>query len=61
MKQEIKIEQTLIDDLKVLHGIDAIEEIKNAAKKLGFETEIIITNEGDISESKSITGKSIGE
>jgi hypothetical protein len=45
---KVEIEQTLIDDLKVLHGIDTLAEINEAIRKnSGEEAEIIITNKGD--------------
>ncbi len=54
MKQVVNVEQTLIDDLSLLHGINAIEEINKAVKSMGFEPEINITNNGDFLESQSI-------
>lgn len=48
---EVNIEQSMIDDLKVLHGIDAIEEINSAIlKDLGVLPIINVTNNGDNSE-----------
>lgn len=45
---KVKIAQNVIDDLKVLHGIDALQEINEAVRKtVGEVAEIIITNEGD--------------
>jgi hypothetical protein len=48
----INIEKTLIDDLRTLHGIDAIKEIKDAVlKEEGIEPIINITYNGDVDES----------
>jgi hypothetical protein len=49
---KVEIEQSLIDDLKVLHGIDAVQEITEAVRKIqGSEVEIVFTNNGDTDAS----------
>lgn len=51
IQMQVNIEQTIIDDLKTLHNIDAIQEIIEAIRKDGHEAEIVITNNGDTDAS----------
>lgn len=50
----IKIDQSVIDDLKDNHNVDALAEIRNALHKPPEEVEFIITNNGGSNESKSV-------
>lgn len=48
MSVKVEIEQSLIDDLKVLHGIDALKEISEAVRKMhNDDADMVITNDGD--------------
>jgi hypothetical protein len=46
----VRVEQSIVDDLKLLHGIDAIQEITAAIKQQGVQAEITLTNDGDKNE-----------
>jgi len=58
---KVTVESSVVDDLKFLHGIDALEEIKALIlKTTGQIAEIEITYNGDRDEDQSNARQSAG-